>query len=110
MVGWLDQEKLNIKGDDSGGEMDPHGADQRGNPYVVAIYPTSLTSKPPNRAGQHFESSVNVMWYLQARRAPLLALVRNRHRQRHDRSGIVVHPGEAVAQLYRFGLLLSQSV
>ncbi|EAU82926.1 macrofage activating glycoprotein [Coprinopsis cinerea okayama7 len=32
VVGFLDQTKINVLPDDDGGEMDPHGEDQRGNP------------------------------------------------------------------------------
>lgn len=32
VVGFIDQTLINIQADDYGGEMDPHGADRRGNP------------------------------------------------------------------------------
>ena len=38
VVGFIDQSKINIKSDDYGGEMDPHGADLRGNPMGGLIY------------------------------------------------------------------------
>ncbi|KAF8072317.1 hypothetical protein FPV67DRAFT_932267 [Lyophyllum atratum] len=38
VVGFLDQTKINLKEDDWGGEMDPHGADLRGNPLGGLLY------------------------------------------------------------------------
>jgi hypothetical protein len=44
IVGFIDQEKLNIPGDDEGGEYDSGGADQRGNPVGSLVYSNSLPS------------------------------------------------------------------
>jgi len=38
VVGFIDQTQVNLKSDDSGGEMDPHGADLRGNPLGGLVY------------------------------------------------------------------------
>ena len=37
-VGFIDQTMVNLKADDTGGEMDPHGADLRGNPLGGLVY------------------------------------------------------------------------
>ncbi|KAG6889087.1 hypothetical protein C0995_003940 [Termitomyces sp. Mi166 len=44
VVGFIDQTKINIAAGDSGGEMDPHGADLRGNPLGGLVYSTAYTS------------------------------------------------------------------
>jgi hypothetical protein len=41
-VGFLDQTAINIKAGDWGGEMDPHGADLRGNPMGGVVFSTSF--------------------------------------------------------------------
>jgi hypothetical protein len=38
VVGRIDQTKINMQADDGGGEMDPHGADQRGNPLGGLVF------------------------------------------------------------------------
>ncbi|TFK35252.1 hypothetical protein BDQ12DRAFT_668743 [Crucibulum laeve] len=38
VVGFIDQTKINIAAGDSGGEMDPHGADLRGNPLGGLVF------------------------------------------------------------------------
>ncbi|CAG7854996.1 SubName: Full=Uncharacterized protein {ECO:0000313/EMBL:CCA70589.1} [Serendipita indica DSM 11827] len=38
VTGHIRQERINIAADDSGGEMDPHGADQRGNPLGGLLF------------------------------------------------------------------------
>ncbi|GAA5911520.1 uncharacterized protein JCM6883_005783 [Sporobolomyces salmoneus] len=38
VVGQIDQTKINIDASDYGGEMDPHGADQRGNPLGGLLF------------------------------------------------------------------------
>lgn len=38
VVGFIDQTKINMKAGDFGGEMDPHGADLRGNPMGGILY------------------------------------------------------------------------
>ncbi|KAJ7787173.1 manno protein [Mycena olivaceomarginata] len=41
VVGFIDQTKINLQADDSGGELDPHGADLRGNPLGSLVYSTA---------------------------------------------------------------------
>lgn len=38
VVGFIDQSQINLQKDDGGGEMDPHGADQRGNPLGGLVF------------------------------------------------------------------------
>ncbi|KAG8706012.1 hypothetical protein FRC11_008569 [Ceratobasidium sp. 423] len=38
VVGFIKQANINMQADDSGGEMDPHGADQRGNPLGGLLF------------------------------------------------------------------------
>ena len=38
VTGFITQELINIQKDDSGGELDPHGADQRGNPLGGLLF------------------------------------------------------------------------
>ncbi|KAI0351812.1 hypothetical protein OH77DRAFT_1429402 [Trametes cingulata] len=38
VVGFIDQTKINLQADDGGGELDPHGADLRGNPLGGLVY------------------------------------------------------------------------
>lgn len=44
IAGLIDQAFINIKSDDYGGEMDPHGADLRGNPMGGLLYSNAFTS------------------------------------------------------------------
>ncbi|GAA5963072.1 hypothetical protein JCM3765_001758 [Sporobolomyces pararoseus] len=44
VVGQIDQAKINIATEDYGGEMDPHGADQRGNPLGGLIFSNAFGS------------------------------------------------------------------
>ncbi|KAG6855515.1 hypothetical protein H0H87_001783 [Tephrocybe sp. NHM501043] len=44
VVGFIDQSKINIASGDTGGEMDPHGADLRGNPLGGLVYSNAYTS------------------------------------------------------------------
>lgn len=44
VVGFIDQTQINIAAGDSGGEMDPHGADLRGNPLGGLMYSNAYTS------------------------------------------------------------------
>ncbi|KAF9461677.1 hypothetical protein BDZ94DRAFT_1195960 [Collybia nuda] len=48
VVGFIDQSKINIKGDDWGGEMDPHGADLRGNPMGGLFYSNAFSGNKDN--------------------------------------------------------------
>jgi hypothetical protein len=42
VVGYIDQSKINIAHGDYGGEMDPHGADRRGNPLGGLVFSTAF--------------------------------------------------------------------
>jgi len=42
VVGFIDQTQINLAADDSGGELDPHGADLRGNPLGGLMYSTAF--------------------------------------------------------------------
>jgi hypothetical protein len=44
VVGFIDQRFINIASDDWGGEMDPHGADLRGNPMGGLMYSNAFSS------------------------------------------------------------------
>ncbi|KAG6844648.1 hypothetical protein H0H87_005099 [Tephrocybe sp. NHM501043] len=46
VVGFIDQTQINIAAGDYGGEMDPHGADLRGNPMGGLIYSNAWSSSP----------------------------------------------------------------
>ncbi|KLO05176.1 hypothetical protein SCHPADRAFT_734147 [Schizopora paradoxa] len=48
VVGFIDQTKINIKDGDSGGELDPHGADLRGNPLGSLVYSNAFPSNNGN--------------------------------------------------------------
>ncbi|KAJ7512041.1 hypothetical protein B0H11DRAFT_1699201 [Mycena galericulata] len=41
VVGFIDQTQINMQAGDSGGELDPHGADLRGNPLGGLVYSTA---------------------------------------------------------------------
>jgi hypothetical protein len=41
VVGFIDQTQIDLTSDDSGGELDPHGADFRGNPLGGLVYSTA---------------------------------------------------------------------
>ncbi|KAF6766293.1 glycoprotein [Ephemerocybe angulata] len=43
VVGFIDQTKINMVAGDAGGEMDPHGADLRGNPMGGIIFSNAFT-------------------------------------------------------------------
>ncbi|KAH8092633.1 hypothetical protein BXZ70DRAFT_950740 [Cristinia sonorae] len=43
MIAFLDQTKLNLPADDFGGELDPHGADLRGNPMGGLVFSNAFT-------------------------------------------------------------------
>ncbi|GAA5884632.1 hypothetical protein JCM16303_003691 [Sporobolomyces ruberrimus] len=44
VIGVIDQTKINIDASDYGGEMDPHGADQRGNPLGGLVFSDAFGS------------------------------------------------------------------
>ncbi|KNZ56452.1 uncharacterized protein VP01_2400g7 [Puccinia sorghi] len=43
-VGFIDQTALNLQANDTGGEEDPHGADQRGNPLGALMYSSAFNT------------------------------------------------------------------
>ncbi|KAF9442753.1 hypothetical protein P691DRAFT_714059 [Macrolepiota fuliginosa MF-IS2] len=45
VVGFINQPLINLAADDFGGEMDPHGADLRGNPMGGIIFSTAFTGQ-----------------------------------------------------------------
>ncbi|KAH6899344.1 manno protein [Coprinopsis sp. MPI-PUGE-AT-0042] len=47
LVGFVDQRLINIQSDDYGGEMDPHGADLRGNPMGGIMFSSAFGT--PNK-------------------------------------------------------------
>jgi len=48
VVGFIDQTYINLESDDFGGELDPHGADFRGNPLGGLFYSTSFSGGGTN--------------------------------------------------------------
>jgi hypothetical protein len=44
VVGFIDQTLINLNAEDFGGELDPHGADLRGNPLGGLVYSTAWSS------------------------------------------------------------------
>jgi hypothetical protein len=46
IVGFIDQTKISMAADDYGGEMDPHGADLRGNPMGGVVFSSAWTGSP----------------------------------------------------------------
>ena len=55
IVGFIDQQLINIKTGDYGGELDPHGADLRGNPLGGLMYSTGFGPKDGNPVQQVIE-------------------------------------------------------
>ncbi|KAG0149796.1 hypothetical protein CROQUDRAFT_104754 [Cronartium quercuum f. sp. fusiforme G11] len=49
VVGFIDQTTLNLKPNDSGGEEDPNGADDRGNPMGAIVYSTAFGKGVPTQ-------------------------------------------------------------
>ncbi|KAL1940149.1 hypothetical protein VTO73DRAFT_9100 [Trametes versicolor] len=48
VVGFIDQTKINIQSGDGGGELDPHGADLRGNPLGGLVYSNAFGTNTDN--------------------------------------------------------------
>ena len=48
VVGLFNQSAINLATDDSGGELDPHGADFLGNPLGGLVYSSGLSYLLPN--------------------------------------------------------------
>lgn len=68
VTGFIDQTQINIEADDEGGELDPHGADQRGNPLGSLMFSTAFGQ-------ENTSSQVNGSWITQGaftRTPPLL--------------------------------------
>ncbi|KZP20654.1 hypothetical protein FIBSPDRAFT_789285 [Athelia psychrophila] len=53
IVGFLDQSMINMEKDDYGGELDPHGADLRGNPMGGLMYSNAFASSNGNNESYH---------------------------------------------------------
>jgi hypothetical protein len=45
VTGFIKQQYINIQADDSGGELDPHGADQRGNPLGGLLFSNAFNGQ-----------------------------------------------------------------
>ncbi|BGP39941.1 hypothetical protein JCM10450v2_003921 [Rhodotorula kratochvilovae] len=61
VVGYIDQVKINMLPDDYGGEMDPHGADQRGNPLGGLLFSNAFganTTTNGTSGGQQFQQVI----------------------------------------------------
>lgn len=43
VVGFIDQTKIGLTSDDAGGELDPHGADEQGNPLGGIVFTNGFT-------------------------------------------------------------------
>jgi len=48
VAGLLNQQNIDIQANDSGGELDPHGADERGNPLGSLVYTNGFPSNNGN--------------------------------------------------------------
>jgi hypothetical protein len=55
VIGFIDQTFINLKADDFGGELDPHGADLRGNPLGGLVYSTAWSNGNNNSYEQVIE-------------------------------------------------------
>lgn len=55
VVGFIDQSFINLTPDDFGGELDPHGADFRGNPLGGLVYSTAWSNGNNNSYEQVIE-------------------------------------------------------
>jgi hypothetical protein len=59
VVGFIDQTKINLKEDDTGGELDPHGADFRGNPLGGLVYSNGF----PSNGGKNDSFQQVIEWH-----------------------------------------------
>jgi hypothetical protein len=48
VTGHINQALINIAANDTGGEMDPHGADQRGNPMGGLLFSNAYNASNGN--------------------------------------------------------------
>lgn len=55
VVGRINQAHINMQADDSGGEMDPHGADQRGNPLGGLVFSNAWSGTDKTKFTQVIE-------------------------------------------------------
>ncbi|KAG6827379.1 hypothetical protein H0H92_012035 [Tricholoma furcatifolium] len=55
VVGYINQSRINLQSDDYGGEMDPHGADWRGNPLGGLMYSNAWSNGNNNSYTQVIE-------------------------------------------------------
>lgn len=56
VTGHINQQLINLAADDGGGELDPHGADQRGNPLGALVFSNNLpTNTKPG--GNNFQQA-----------------------------------------------------
>jgi len=62
VVGYIDQTQINIVAGDYGGEMDPHGADRRGNPLGGLLF-SQNTGRGANATGNSTEWRQVVQWH-----------------------------------------------
>lgn len=65
VVGFIDQRQINIGEGDYGGEMDPHGADQRGNPLGGLLFSQQFPLAATNASGTTNSSrwSQAIQWH-----------------------------------------------
>ncbi|KDQ52651.1 hypothetical protein JAAARDRAFT_39905 [Jaapia argillacea MUCL 33604] len=59
IVGFIDQTQINLLANDSGGELDPHGADLRGNPLGGLMYSNAF----PSNAGNNNSFEQVIEWH-----------------------------------------------
>lgn len=62
VVGYIDQTQINIVAGDYGGEMDPHGADRRGNPLGGLVF-SQNTGTGVNATNNSTEWRQVVQWH-----------------------------------------------
>jgi hypothetical protein len=60
IIGFMDGTKINIKAGDYGGELDPHGADLRGNPLGGLVYSNAF----PANGGRNDTFEQVIEWHL----------------------------------------------
>lgn len=60
ITGRIDQTGLNLAADDSGGELDPHGADLMGNPLGGLVYSNALYADSNSTDPDDYEAVNNV--------------------------------------------------
>ncbi|CAE6369767.1 unnamed protein product [Rhizoctonia solani] len=55
ITGFIDQTQINLQSDDSGGELDPHGADEQGNPIGGLMFSNAWSNGNNNSFTQAIE-------------------------------------------------------